>query len=124
MTTKMRPIDITNMPELERLADEVRANNQPLALQRNHETVAVLMPATRAAAQPPRGRKLSDADIQAFLSSAGSWKGIVDTERLKKDIYESREMSSCHSVVARCRYLLERVGNCARLATSFPMPTY
>ncbi|HXT34960.1 MAG TPA: hypothetical protein VN837_05230 [Chloroflexota bacterium] len=89
----MQPIDITNMPELARLTDEVRATNRPVALQRNHETVAVLMPAKRAP-QPRRTTKSSEADIQAFLSSAGSWEGIVDTEKLKQDIYESRRISS------------------------------
>jgi len=93
MATEMQPIDITNMPELARLTDEVRATNRPVALQRNHETVAVLMPAKRAT-QPRRTNKSSEADMQAFLSSAGSWEGIVDTEKLKQDIYESRRTSS------------------------------
>ncbi|HEY8283980.1 MAG TPA: hypothetical protein VIJ28_06300 [Chloroflexota bacterium] len=93
MATEPRPIDITNMPELARLADEVRAHNRPVALQRNQETVAVLMPAKRVA-RPRRIKKPTEAEIQTFLSSAGSWKGIVDTEKLKQDIQESRRMSS------------------------------
>jgi len=28
----------------------------------------------------------------AFERAAGSWKGLVDTERLIKDIYESRRI--------------------------------
>ena len=94
MATAMQSIDITSMPDLERLADEVRASNQPVALQRNHETVAILMPAKGAAARSRRTKTPTEADIEAFLSSAGSWKGIVDTEKLKQDIYESRRMSS------------------------------
>jgi hypothetical protein len=33
------------------------------------------------------------ADNDAFLASLGNWKGIVDTEKLKKDIQESRRIS-------------------------------
>ena len=38
-----------------------------------------------------RGRSLSDADREAFLAAAGSWKD-VDVERLKKDIRASRDI--------------------------------
>ncbi len=30
---------------------------------------------------------------KARVETAGSWKGLVDAERLKRDIYESREMA-------------------------------
>ena len=30
--------------------------------------------------------------INARVETAGSWKGLVDAEQLKRDIYESREM--------------------------------
>ena len=33
-------------------------------------------------------------DDDAFLRSAGSWKGLVDTERLIRDIYEDRLIST------------------------------
>jgi len=33
-------------------------------------------------------------DDEAFLRSAGSWKGLVDTERLIRDIYEDRLIST------------------------------
>jgi predicted DNA-binding antitoxin AbrB/MazE fold protein len=31
-----------------------------------------------------------DPDDEAFLRSAGSWKGLVDAEKLIRDIYEDR----------------------------------
>jgi len=31
-----------------------------------------------------------DADDEAFLRSAGSWKGLIDAERFIRDIYEDR----------------------------------
>ena len=41
-----------------------------------------------------RGRKITAADHAAFLSAAGGWQGLVDTDQLIEDIYESRRMSS------------------------------
>lgn len=66
------------------------------------ETVVVETPeGARAVVKPfptkrarRRGRVITDADYEAFLSSAGSWKGIVDTDKLVADIYESRRLSS------------------------------
>ena len=39
-----------------------------------------------------RGKKITEADYQAFLASAGGWKD-VDTEQLKTDIYADRRRS-------------------------------
>lgn len=39
-------------------------------------------------------KKRTKADYEAFLSAAGSWKGLVDPEKLITDIYESRRLSS------------------------------
>lgn len=90
MAQERPPIDITNMPDLSRLVEEVRASNQARVLQRNHETVAVLIPAGRHAAQPHRHRHISiDAALAAIRASAGSWKG-VDTEQLKRDLRDAR----------------------------------
>ena len=30
--------------------------------------------------------------IKARVETAGSWKGLVDAEQLKRDIYESRQI--------------------------------
>lgn len=93
MESDLRPVDITHMPDLARLTDEVRATNRPLALQRNHEIVAVIIPAKQAT-RSRQTTKPSEAALQAFLSSAGSWKGIVDTEQLKRNIRESSRLPS------------------------------
>ena len=39
-------------------------------------------------------RTLSEADYEAFKSAAGGWKDLVDTEKLKRDISESRKIST------------------------------
>lgn len=44
MSSAVPPIDIGTTPELARLAEEVRASMQPRMLQRDGETIAVVMP--------------------------------------------------------------------------------
>ena len=90
--THPTPIDITNIPELVKIAEEVEATKTPRELKRENKTVAVIMPAKKA---PPRKkREKTKADYEAFLSAAGGWKDLVDTEKLKRDIYESRKIST------------------------------
>jgi hypothetical protein len=48
---------------------------------------------------PPRARRVAPrkktkADREAFLSTAGAWKDLVDTDKLVEDIYESRRIPS------------------------------
>ncbi len=93
MARALRPIDISNVPELMRLVEEVRASHEARVLRRDDEDLAILMPAKpgqKRKAKPAKTR----ADYEAFRSSAGGWKGLVDTEKLKEDIYESRRRSS------------------------------
>ena len=85
------PIDITNIPELVRIAEEVEANKKPRELKRENKTVAVIMPASRAPAKK-KGEK-TKADYEAFKSAAGGWKDI-DTDKLIADIYASRRRSN------------------------------
>jgi len=76
----------------------------------NHETVvvedksgkaAVLKPApayVRAKHTTRRKKVLRTADREAFLSSLGGWKDLVDTDRLIENIRKSRSISSRPSV--------------------------
>lgn len=42
-----------------------------------------------------RCRKAATAeDLEAFRSAAGGWRGVVDVDKLVKDIYESRRIST------------------------------
>ncbi len=82
--THPTPIDITNMPDLVRLAEEVEATKIPRELRRENKPVALITPVTGAKTK---------ADYEAFKSAAGSWKD-VDTDRLIKDIYEQRRRSN------------------------------
>jgi hypothetical protein len=88
MSRETNSFDVRSNPELARLAGQVRASKRPLFLRDAEETVAVLMPVSHP--KPPRRRTPTEADYQAFLSSFGAWKGIVDAEQLKRDIAASR----------------------------------
>ena len=91
MAAEAIAVDISSMPELIRLAEEVRRTKKPRLLRRNNEDVALLVPAS----PPPRRRSKktpTEEDMAAFRASAGSWKD-VDTDRLIADIYRSRRSS-------------------------------
>jgi hypothetical protein len=93
MSRAHEAIDISNLPEVARLAEEVRQSRTPRDLRRGEEVIARIVPATPLPATLPtrrRGRQITEEDRAAFLASAGSWKGLVDAEQLKKDIKEAR----------------------------------
>lgn len=56
MTIEGQPLDISALPDLARLVDEVRATGTPRLLRRGNEDVAVLMPAPAS----PRRRPTPD----------------------------------------------------------------
>ncbi|GAC1524137.1 MAG: hypothetical protein NVS2B16_32560 [Chloroflexota bacterium] len=93
MAEQPKTIDISDVPEILRLAEEVRRSNQPRILQRAGEDVAVVVPLPAPKKRRAK-RTLSEADRAAFRSAAGGWKGLVDTDQLIKDVYESRRIST------------------------------
>jgi len=92
----LTPIDISNLPDLLRLAEEVQITKTPRILKRDNETVAMLMPV--AAIKQKKTRAKAKADYEAFRSSAGGWKE-VDTDRLLKDIYADRRRTNARPSV-------------------------
>ena len=48
MARELQPIDISGMPEVARLADEVERTKRPRVLRRGDKDIAVLMPARSA----------------------------------------------------------------------------
>ena len=93
MQRDLKHIDISNVPELLRIAEEVRITNQPRILRRDSEDLAVLMPVTPSLQRRVK-REITEADYEAFLTAAGSWKGLVDADKLIADIYEISIISS------------------------------
>ena len=92
MAEHAKSIDISDMPELLRLAEEVHASNEPRMLTRDHEQLAVVMPVGGRSPKRCRGKTPTEADYEAFRSAAGGWKDI-DTDQLVENIYESRRIS-------------------------------
>ncbi len=86
MTRELAPIDVSAMPDVARLAQEVARTRTPIVLREGGEDVAVLSPAPakrRRAAKP-----VTDADIATALGA--SWEGLVDPDALKRELDEAR----------------------------------
>jgi hypothetical protein len=90
MAREPTPVDITDAPDLLRLAEEVRRSGRPRLLRRADEDIAVLSPVPLRA---PRGaRRYTEADDDAFLASAGGWKDF-DLEEFLTHNEESRRVA-------------------------------
>jgi hypothetical protein len=88
MVRDLKQVDISNIPDLLRIVEEMVASNEPRVLRRQNEDVAILMPARKR-----RTRHVgTQADYEAFRSAAGGWKD-VDTDKLIADIYADRALS-------------------------------
>ncbi|MGH2494486.1 MAG: hypothetical protein ACRDIV_07260 [Ktedonobacteraceae bacterium] len=93
MAKEMRSIDISGVPDMVRIAEEVRTSGRPRILRRNGEDMAMVIPIAHGHKSKSK-RTRTKADYDAFLSAAGGWKGLVDADKLLADIYESRELST------------------------------
>lgn len=89
MLKGFKHIDIDEFPEFVRLAEEVEASGLTFILQKDGQEIAALVPTKDVNPYGP-GRVFTEEDLQAARSAAGGWEGIVDAEKLKEDIYESR----------------------------------
>jgi hypothetical protein len=72
-------IDITNMPDLVRIAEEVEATKTPRELKRNNEVVAVLTPIGTK-----RKHQKNRQAIEETLALAGSWRDLDFDDMLKQ----------------------------------------
>jgi hypothetical protein len=82
-------IDISTMPDLARLADEVARTRTPRVLRRGNEDIAVLSP-TRPKRRP-KSKRVTEEDIAASLAAAGAWQDWVDPEAFKRERRELQE---------------------------------
>jgi hypothetical protein len=88
MAKELAPIDISHLPDLVRLAEEVQTTKLPRVLRRNNENIALMVPLTSRRRAPTRPR--TKADVDAFLAAAGSWRDLIDPEEFKAHIASSR----------------------------------
>ncbi len=87
MAEQPKSIDISDVPDILRLAEEVRRAGEPRVLRRDGEDLAMVVPMPRP--RKTRLKKPTAADYAAFRSAAGSWADI-DTDTLIEDIYRAR----------------------------------
>ena len=66
MSRMLTPLDISTMPDLVQIVEEVAATKQPRELKRNNQIVAVLTPSNIK----------RTTSIQDALALAGAWKDL------------------------------------------------
>ncbi len=81
------PIDITNMPDLVRIAEEVEATNQPRVLKRDNTPIAILTPVTKK--QPAKAKQQA---IEETLALAGAWKDLP-ADQMEEELDRIRHSS-------------------------------
>lgn len=99
--TDPTPLDITNIPELRHLVEEMRAKKQPRLFKQDRESVALLMPLGTTLKQQPATQEDIWTDYDAgkvrgaLAQSAGTLAG-VNRRRLLTDIRNQRSQESTH----------------------------
>ncbi|HEX6506494.1 MAG TPA: hypothetical protein VF221_02575 [Chloroflexota bacterium] len=88
MAEQPKSIDISDVPEILRIAEEVRLAGEPRVLQRNGEDLAMVVPLSSG--KRLRFKKPIAADLEAFRSAAGGWADL-DTDTLIETIYRARQ---------------------------------
>src|SRR6266487_3692496 len=81
------PIDITNIPELVRIAEEVEATNKPRVLKRDNTPLAILTPVKKKQSDQARSKAVKEA-----LALAGAWKDLP-SDRMEEELDRIRHSS-------------------------------
>jgi hypothetical protein len=95
MAEQIQPIDISNQPDLVRLAEEVRTTRKPRLLRHNGEDVAVLKPTQTSAHRTPRSKLFTENDALFRLigTADGPEDGVTDVsenvDRYLADAYSN-----------------------------------
>lgn len=89
--------DLSTLNDLLALVEEVNITRKPRILTRDSEILAMLIPVEKVV-KPKKSKQKKQTDSLSLLALAGSLKGLIDAETLKKDIYESRRLSTRPSV--------------------------
>jgi hypothetical protein len=89
MSNVPSPIDISKIPELRDLVEEVEATKKPRTLKRDEKVVAIISPVLDE--KPEASKK--DAAYQASLAAIGSWSDL-DADEIIANIYRWREEGS------------------------------
>ncbi len=87
MTEHPKFIDVSDVPDILRLAEEVRRDGEPRVLRGAGEDLAIVVPLPAVANS--RLKAPSAEEYEAFRRAAGSWADI-DTDTLVDEIYRAR----------------------------------
>ena len=90
MARKSPPIDLSTMPELARLAEEVARTGKARVLQHDRRDVARIVPAQRRGSRLPAPRDAVAEREAALASTFGAWKHLVDADALKRELNEAQ----------------------------------
>jgi hypothetical protein len=74
MPAEPRHVDVTDAPELRRVAEEVAATQQPITLRRNADELAVVVPVRRPRRAPSKARAVTRDDALFGLIGIGRGK--------------------------------------------------
>jgi len=84
MTQELTPIDVSTIPELRKLVQDVQRTQRPQRLTVDSEDVAVLMPATKPRRRSPsRARPVTEDDPLFRLIGIGASTGPGDISENK-----------------------------------------
>src|SRR6266487_5003894 len=89
------PIDISNIPELVRIAEEVEATNKPRILKRDNTPIAILTPAIKNQSSLEKSKAIKET-----IALAGAWRDL-DFEEMLNTLDHIRHDSK--STPPRCR---------------------
>ncbi len=81
MARELAPVDITTIPGLQQLVDDVRATGKPRRLRHGGEDVAVLMPPAQRAPRRTRGSRPPATGRAKALSIAQQTAGMLQHYR-------------------------------------------
>ena len=94
MSRGRKSVDVSDAPELRRLAEEVATTNEPRVLQRDNQGLAILKPAKRTKKRAARGRPVTRDDNLFRLVGIGR-SGIPGGMSGKKHEYSVRWFHDC-----------------------------
>jgi hypothetical protein len=95
MTAERQPLDITDDPQLSRLADDVQASRQPQLWRRHGEDVAMLIPIAHAVPTPMPPNPALDAVLARLPNNSviARTAGIPHTDQPFPGYREEKELA-------------------------------
>lgn len=88
MATDLKALDISGLPEVARLADEVRATGQSRVLVRGEEEVAVIAPPPKRRRQAPRAKASGATRPNAWLEPLIGQGSSARPESVARNVHQ------------------------------------